>query len=52
MNLAIRYRLTGHGWSECTLTAGEQFCQIPAVGHSKSILGFDDMDIRKLLVNR
>lgn len=30
MHLAIQYRLTGHGWSECTLTSGEQCCQISA----------------------
>ena len=30
MRLVIDYRLTGHGWSECTVTSGEASCQISA----------------------
>lgn len=30
MHLAIQYRLTGHGWSECTISSGELSCRISA----------------------
>lgn len=30
MHLVIDYRLTGHGWSECTVSSGAASCQVSA----------------------